>query len=123
MAVGPALVVVTAVGAGLVGADLRRGPRGAGTAAATAAISIAKTTPSSSLAYPLLRVLGTGGGAFMRLLLDGSPRDGDRGAGRLSMSADGVSVSWPQLAVNYFRKSLETKIFQEFSKYWAKLNC
>jgi hypothetical protein len=41
-----------------------------GTAAATAAaISTAKTTPSNSLAYPLLRALGTGGGAFMRILL------------------------------------------------------
>jgi hypothetical protein len=29
------------------------------------------------------------------------------------MSADGASVSWPQLAVNYFRKTFETKIFPE----------
>ena len=40
-----------------------------GTAAAAAAISTAKTTPSSSLAYPLMRALGRGGGAFMRILL------------------------------------------------------
>jgi hypothetical protein len=29
------------------------------------------------------------------------------------MPADGASVSWPQLAVNDFRKSFETKIFPE----------
>src|SRR5579875_3074195 len=89
-----------------------------GSAAEAAARTAATAMPSSSRARPLPRALGTCRGAFTRTSsLDGPPCGdgrGEPGRGepdrRLLIPAAGVSVSWRQSPVNYFRKNFEPKI-------------